>query len=135
MYRLGPEATGGLRAVPRHPEGSHKEGIRLPADLDHFWREGAEGWGTHRAERTTRGEVGGRAKSGQLTPGAEAQVRVPEPGQRLWAVPPKEGRGTCYGSRHFRWHGLGCTMILDRGTGRDVRRAVAGLSHQSHWVR
>lgn len=126
MYRLGPEATGGVPAVPHLPEGSYMEGIQLPADLDHFWREGGRGKGNIPGGAYHSGWSGGRVKSGQLTPREEVQVRAPEPGQRLWAVPPKEGRGTCYNSRHFRWHGLGCTMILERGPGRDVRRAAAG---------
>lgn len=74
VYRWGPEALGGLSAVPHFPGSSNKAGEVArpswsgwelpgprPADklrTRHFWREGAVGGVTYSSARTTRSGAG-----------------------------------------------------------------------------
>lgn len=79
MHRLGPEATGGLSAVPHLPEGSYEEGNPAGSGLGTATFGGrGQGEGNVQSGAYHSGQRGGRTKSRQLTSGEEVQVRAPE---------------------------------------------------------
>lgn len=77
---------------------------------------GDRGRGNIQTRAYHSGRSGDRARSLQLTPGEEVGVKTPKVGKAGLGQTLRSGKGTCLGSRHFKWHGLGCTTLLpDRG--------------------
>lgn len=141
VYRLGRRPREGYHS-PNLPEGSNNT-LRpdaagrarncvasdwQPARDAPLLAGGGSGRGNVEFGPYHSGPGGGRAKSGQLTPGGEVRVRAPKEGKRVRVETPQEGKepvrvrntSGCTG-----WVVLLCCRI--GGPGWDVRRAAAGL--------